>query len=142
MRLRVKPGMTKRHGITIITAIIAFILDRLTKMFLPVPKYCNEGAAFGMLQGHAAPLALFSAVVLVLLIIYTVKNNKTLCNFQRAGLGLLMGGIAGNLFDRVVLGYVIDFVDIGFLNFPVFNLADVFINTGAGILLAVLLFRK
>ncbi len=136
MSLRVKPG------VVIILAIIAFGLDRLTKIYLPVQKYYNDGAAFGMLEGHTSLLAVFSAVVLVSLIIFTIKKNNTLCNFQKIGLGLLMGGIVGNLYDRVVFGHVIDFIDIVFINFPVFNLADVFINTGAGILLIALLFRK
>lgn len=127
---------------TFLTMTVAFILDRTTKLYLPVPKYYNEGAAFGILQGQTSFLAAFSAFVLVTLIIFTIKENKNLCAAQKLAIGMILGGTAGNLFDRVCYGYVIDFISLNFIDFPVFNLADVFINTGALILLLTLLFRK
>ncbi len=125
-----------------VSALVFFSADRLTKMFLPVQKFYNEGAAFGILQGQGAFLTTFSFLVLGLLIFYTIKENNNPDFYRKSGLGLIMGGVAGNLYDRVFYGHVIDFIDINFINFPIFNLADVFINTGAGILLISLLVRK
>lgn len=125
-----------------LTVLFLFVLDRLTKLYLPVQKYCNEGAAFGILQGQTHFLSIFSILVILALIIYSIKNYKELDVPHKLGIALILGGTAGNLYDRISYGYVIDFIDITIIDFPIFNLADVFINFGAGILLITLLFRK
>lgn len=50
--------------------------------------------------------------------------------WEQLGYGLILGGALGNGIDRFALGYVVDFLDFRLINFPVFNLADVFINIG------------
>jgi len=85
----------------------------------------NEGAAFGMFAGHRWPLIVISIAMLWLL----RKSRHEALRHGRSGwlaLGLLTGGIIGNLLDRMRLGYVIDFLDF-FLyqhHFPAFNVAD------------------
>ena len=116
-------------------AIIAFITDRATKSYLPADKLYNSGAAFGILEGKTAFLSVFSVLVLAFLVVYTVKNAKTSGIIQKIGLGMVMGGTAGNLYDRISYGHVIDFIRLGFIDFPVFNGADVFINIGVILLL-------
>lgn len=91
----------------------------------------NTGAAWGMFGGHNIWLALLSVVVLVLMVIF---RRAFLGNTweHRVALGLLAGGILGNVFDRLKLGYVTDFLDFFWHghHFPAFNIADSAICVG------------
>lgn len=92
----------------------------------------NFGAAFGLLAHRTSFFILVTLVVVFLLLIFLrhlPKEQKLL----RAALVLQLGGAAGNLIDRVRLGYVIDFFD--FRVWPVFNVADIAIVFGVGLLL-------
>jgi signal peptidase II len=86
----------------------------------------NYGAAYGILQGHRFFLLAISALVFLV----CIKYAKSLATSQYSewGLGFLLIGTVGNFLDRLYLGFVIDFVDIGL--FPVFNIADVCIDIG------------
>ena len=110
------------------TAVLAVILDQLSKFifknYFSFTK--NYGAAFGLLQGYKWLFVIVALIVVVL--IFRYKNK--LDNFA---LGLLLGGTIGNLIDRLVYGYVIDFIDLGF--WPSFNLADSFSVIAAFILI-------
>lgn len=91
----------------------------------------NTGAAFGMFEGHNHWLILLSAIVLILLIRYwRVLIGES--RFQHIAIGFMLGGVAGNLFDRVRLAYVVDFLDFywGSHHFPAFNVADSAICVG------------
>lgn len=91
----------------------------------------NTGTAFGLMKGLNAVFITVSCLVLFFLIAYIIRNNIT----DRAvalALGLIVGGAAGNLIDRIGLGYVIDFFD--FRIWPVFNVADSAITIGVIIL--------
>lgn len=124
-------------------ALLVFLLDQLTKFvvraFLQFDESIpaeglfrithgyNTGSAFGMLQGQNTPLILVSFVgITILLLIYRSQPHPS--NLMRLSLGLQMGGAAGNLLDRLRLGHVTDFIDVGV--WPVFNLADASIVTG------------
>ena len=133
--------MLNRLIIPVIT-IFVFIVDRLTKLYIPLPKLCNSGAAFGILHGQTFLLSIFSIAVIIVLGYFTIKKYPQLNIIQKISISLILGGTLGNLFDRINYGYVIDFINLSFVNFPVFNLADAFINIGAGILLITLLARK
>ncbi len=99
----------------------------------------NEGAAFGMLQGGRWLFVGVAALVLVGVFLY-VRSSVDLSPWAVAALGSISGGSLGNMHDRVVLGSVTDFVDLGW--FPVFNVADSAVVVGTGIVvLAVLLGR-
>ncbi len=91
----------------------------------------NTGAAWGMFDGSNVALALFSLAVLALLVVcrrHFIGPHPV----QRFALGLMAGGIVGNLFDRLRLGYVVDFLHFyrGGYHFPSFNIADAAICTG------------
>ena len=88
----------------------------------------NTGAAFGMLQGNTWFLILTSALVsaVVAYLIWKVKPEN---RYVKLSLALILGGALGNLVDRVLLGYVVDFLD--FRIWPVFNIADSCVVVGA-----------
>ena len=95
-------------------------------------RVSNPGAAFGMLAGHHLVLAFLSLVVTATIIYWGPKFARDIV-YAPWSLGLLVGGAAGNLVDRVVWGEVTDFFD--FRIWPVFNIADCAIVVGAGLLL-------
>ena len=130
-----------------------FIIDRISKILITnyfslnvkhkiinnffYITYCkNEGAAFSILSGNT--LFLIFITFIILFIIYkNIKNKENISNLSIISYSLLLGGILGNLYDRIFYGYVIDFLDfiIFKYNFAIFNLADTFIVIGAFMLL-------
>ena len=94
----------------------------------------NTGAAWGILGGQNTWLTLLSVVMLILMVFF---RRSFLSNTweHRLALGLMLGGIIGNLMDRVRLSWVTDFFDfyIGSWHWPAFNIADAAICTGVGI---------
>ena len=87
----------------------------------------NTGAAFSMLRGSTAVLGLLSLVVVIAVLIWLWRQPR-LPNWQGLAVGLLLGGSLGNGIDRWRLGYVVDFLALVPINFPIFNPADVAIN--------------
>lgn len=104
----------------------------------------NDGAAWNMLSGHGLILILISVVVLALLLIYRRSFlEETL--LHRILLGFMVGGIIGNLIDRIRFGWVTDFLDfhIGVHHWPSFNVADSAICIAVGLyIIANLLLKK
>ena len=92
----------------------------------------NEGAAFGIFQGASGFFTVLAIVVSLLIIIYYPKIESGVW-LLRVAMGLQLGGALGNLFDRLTIGYVTDFLSLG--KFPVFNVADASITIGAALLL-------
>lgn len=122
----------------IITSIIIYAMDRATKYLIiknfylgksiPVFKpflfftyIQNKGAAFGLFPKLSLIITIISLLVVLLFIIFLFKVIKLPAAFQLP-LGLILGGTAGNLTDRLKIGHVIDFID--FRVWPVFNIAD------------------
>lgn len=99
--------------------------------FLMITHVINIGAAFSILQGKQIFLILFSIIFLIILG-YILKKIKTYKNIDIIIYSLVISGIVGNLIDRIVHGYVIDFISFKFIDyyFPIFNLADSFIVVG------------
>ena len=134
--------------IIFITVPIIFLFDRISKIFISntsfgiekfnsgggslfsITKVYNTGAAFGILKGQTFFLSIFSFLVIISLFIYIYKKQNSLKMFHLIGIGMILGGTAGNLYDRIVYGYVIDFIKLNFIDFPIFNIADLFINIG------------
>lgn len=88
----------------------------------------NIGAAFSLLKGSRYFLIIASIIALNIIFLYFIKGKK-LSNYNLIVYSMLLGGILGNLIDRILYGYVIDFLDFtifGF-DFAIFNLADTFI---------------
>lgn len=137
-----------KKKITII-ALIVFFIDQIIKLlatkyltsinlipgFLSLIYAKNEGVAFSMFWGNRWFIIIIS-VLLVSFLLWTLNKEylkgseeKSLKNFT---FGILLGGIFGNLFDRILRGYVVDYISLNFFgySFPIFNLADVFITLG------------
>lgn len=104
--------------------------------YISVTHVVNPGAAFGLFPDQGSLFAVIAVVVVVAILIY-YRYLPTQIWLVRLSLGLQLGGALGNLADRLQHGHVIDFMD--FKIWPVFNLADVAIVTGVGILAYFLL---
>jgi signal peptidase II len=89
----------------------------------------NSGAAFSFAAGNGWWLRWFSLGVCLILMTVALRGPK-FSRWEQAALGFLLGGAAGNGIDRFVTGQVVDFLDFRLINFPIFNVADVFINIG------------
>lgn len=115
----------KKQGYILALAIL--LIDQILKLIaINNNNYItNTGAAWGLLQGSNFLLIIISFIV----IFYINRYFKS----HPLALSILLGGVLGNLFDRVFRGHVIDFIDIKLLNYPLFNIADI------AIVLAVLL---
>jgi signal peptidase II len=114
--------------------------------FLSLTHVRNRGAAFGLLSDADIPYqaALFSVVsvaALIAIAIYAIRLPPK-STLPRAGLALILAGAIGNLIDRALLGYVIDFVDVYWRShhWPAFNVADSAISVGVTLLLLDSLF--
>ena len=143
------------RGIWFIVAFLVCALDQATKFYVslllgeggarPVIKNFfhltlvhNTGAAFGLFQNAAFFFAGVSLITVVLIIFFMKKKNSDIV-FD-AGLAMILGGAAGNLLDRLRLGYVVDFID--FRIWPVFNVADSCITIGAFLILLSVFIHK
>ena len=102
----------------------------------------NTGAAFSILQDSRELLIILSMVALVLLALYVIKHIKSISLKSVFFISLLSAGIAGNLHERIVYGYVRDFLQLNFINFPVFNISDIFINIGVIALIILILIKR
>lgn len=129
-----------------ITAFIALMIDQVTKYWVvqsfqigdTVPLVegvfhftfvTNTGAAFSLFSDSGGWLKWLSLIVslglMALALIGPVMNA-----WEQAGFGFILGGALGNGIDRFASGEVVDFLDFRLINFPIFNMADVFINIG------------
>lgn len=93
----------------------------------------NYGASFGILNGQTTLLTVFVSIALVLLLFAWIYMREQSVATRLSMVFLLVGGV-GNLVDRIMLGYVRDFLHFTFFEFPVFNVADVFVVIGAFLL--------
>lgn len=141
--------MSQRGGVLFAACAAGIILlDQVTKaiasgrllMGLPVPLFGdtvrftlvhNTGAAFGLFPGSRLPFIIISLLAIaVVLYLFLRETYRSLAN--RILLGCILGGAIGNLIDRIRLGWVVDFIDIGVGSFrwPVFNVADSAVTLG------------
>lgn len=103
----------------------------------------NTGAAFSILGNQTIILILISLICLVVIKNY-IKKLKRVKNLTIISLGMMLGGILGNLFDRILYKSVIDYLSFEFFgyNFPVFNFADIGITVGAVLLVIDLILEE
>ena len=89
----------------------------------------NFGAAFNLLSGSRIFLSLVSIIISIVLLYIVISKNK-INNIDLLSYSFILGGTIGNGFDRITRGYVIDFINLNFIDFPIFNVADISINIG------------
>ncbi|MFH1503958.1 MAG: signal peptidase II [Candidatus Omnitrophota bacterium] len=119
--------------------IKAFLRANFSFQSIPVIKNIfhitvvfNKGAAFGVLQGKT-PFLTYIGVGFILIFLFIVKKESKKNLLFLIACGLVLGGAVSNLYDRVFLGFVVDYLD--FRIWPVFNLSDSCITVGAFLLL-------
>ena len=89
----------------------------------------NYGAAFNIFSGSRIFLSLIS-ILFSILLIYLIFRKNTLDSFDLYSYSFILGGTIGNGIDRIYKGFVVDFINLNIINFPVFNIADISINIG------------
>lgn len=94
----------------------------------------NMGAAFGILQNQRWLFVVITTVVVIGIVVSLIRIGKKQPRVSLA-LSLVLGGAIGNFIDRVMTGQVVDFLDFTLINFPIFNVADMAITIGVGVLL-------
>lgn len=104
----------------------------------------NTGAAWSMLAGQRVFLSLLAAVAILVMIFYMNKMLKEDNKLSAFALALMIAGAAGNLIDRLMFGYVRDFLNFYIFgyDFPVFNVADICLSVGVFLLIISTIFEK
>ena len=98
-------------------------------LFFSIVYVKNYGAAFNILNGSRIFLSTISTII-TLFLIYFILYKKNLSNLDLFSYSFILAGTIGNGIDRITKGYVIDFINLNFIDFPVFNIADISINIG------------
>lgn len=102
----------------------------------------NYGAAFSLLNKHTTLLVIVSAIILLFIIFYIAKHIK---NFNKSDVfytAMLCAGIICNMSERIIDGFVTDYIRLNFITFPIFNISDLFISAGAFMLICNILFNN
>ena len=136
-------------------AAAVFIADRVTKILAPripeegqalIPgvlglRYAeNRGIAFSLLSGMPWVLGLVSLLIITAVLFFL--RGKKLRAAKLAGRMMMLGGAAGNMMDRFIHGFVPDIIEVLFVEFAVFNVADMFLCIGCGLVILQLLFGR
>ncbi len=154
-----KQGKSKNRAIYgLLLGVLGILLDQWTKYLavrnlknaadiilipgvLQLSYVENRGAAFGLLQNQRVLFFIFTAVVMVIGLWFYRKIYDSPGFFPlRACIILILTGACGNLIDRLRLVYVVDFIYFSLIDFPVFNVADIFVTVGTFLLLILFLF--
>ena len=143
------------YALYVAIILIGIIADQVTKLFAlkylePIDTHPiwegvlhftyveNPGAAFGMLANQRWIFITLSTIAIcaltAYLFLFEVPSRLYTC-----AICLVVSGGIGNMIDRTILGYVIDFIDFRLINFAVFNVADSFVCVGAGLLILALI---
>lgn len=146
---------SKKYKFEILVFVIVLLLDQITKMlalkfllpkgsisilpFFNLTYVENTGSAFGLFQNANLFLLVVSLMVLFLMIKWR-KDILCLGNLAKYGYLMIFAGALGNIYDRIFLGHVVDFLD--FRIWPVFNIADSAICVGAGFIALAILKEK
>jgi signal peptidase II len=150
-------GYHLRSPSVLLYATFFFVLDRITKLmilnnthqlpvkvvedFFTITYVKNPGVAFGWFPDWRLPPIVMALTMIVIIAYYSLKLPEEE-RLTRWALALLVGGAIGNLYDRVVYGFVVDFFlfHFGSLDFPVFNVADIAIDVGVFMLFVDIFF--
>jgi len=148
--------MKKRITLSLIIALAVVVLDQITKYLartnigayesiellpmLNLVNVQNRGAAFGMFRSFGNTFFIFISVAALIFMSWVIIKDKE----DHRIFALLAGGAAGNLIDRLTLGYVVDFVDVAVAghHWPAFNVADSALSVGMVFMALSILRRK
>ncbi len=139
------PPLRWRLGVAGGVALIVLFVDQLTKLAVRavgdalhvtvIPGVIdflfvrNIGAAFSMGEGHGVAFAVLALAVIIAIAVYLVRAPQ-LARLEVVGMAMVAGGAIGNAIDRLAMGFVTDFIATTFIDFPVFNVADIGITVG------------
>ena len=141
--------------IYILIIIAGIVLDRITKIYaakhfisnphsgslINLTYLENRGAAFGILQDKRILFVILTIAIVIYLLYYFITNLKSNPLVLNIAFSLIISGALGNFYDRLFQGYVVDFIEFAFVDFPVFNIADIFVTVGCGLLIIYILFH-
>ena len=134
----------KAKLVYLLLSIFIILIDQFTKylIYYNYQKFINKdfilfkldfvknyGAAFNLFSGSRIFLSLVS-ILFSLILIYLIITKNSANVIENYSYSLILGGTVGNGIDRIINGFVIDFINLNFINFPVFNIADLSINIG------------
>ena len=134
-----------------IVFVLIILIDQIAKLLIiqknviVIPNFLNltytqnTGVAFGILPNNLILIISANIVVLGLIIKFLRENKETMNYPVIISLMLILSGGVSNLIDRIFRGYVIDFIDINLFNFPVFNIADIFVTIGVLIFIVIII---
>jgi lipoprotein signal peptidase len=125
--LGVVDGVQTKSSINVINNVISFRYSE------------NTGASWGLFAGKTTALTICTGIAMALLLTYILLNKKE-NKFMRLCLVMILGGGLGNFYDRVVFGYVRDFIYTEFISFPTYNVADSFLSVATVLLMLYALF--
>ena len=141
-------SISKRIYFILLSLIIVFF-DQFTKhiisanyeslvnkelIFFSLDYVKNYGAAFNLFSGSRIFLSIVSLII-ALALLYIILKRKNITYIDLLSYCLILGGSIGNGIDRISKGFVIDFISLNFISFPVFNVADISINIGVIIII-------
>lgn len=142
-------GLFSLLGAAVLVVIDQLIKHWATAALLPVGnmdllpgivelRYClNDGMAFSMLAGKQTLLIGMTSVMLV--VVAAMLFTRKMPVWERISWTLILGGGVGNLIDRVLNGVVVDYINVQFMHFAIFNFADICVCVGVGLLMLVVL---
>lgn len=142
----------------LILAAMAVLLDQITKLLVlqnigegasvegirgvfRLTYIENKGAAFGILA-HQRWVFMVLSVIAIAAILFYLWKEKPKSILVRLSLGMILGGGVGNMIDRIFRGAVIDFIDLEFMDFYVFNIADSFVCVGCALLILYMILSE
>ena len=153
------PSMKKKYyiGVSLLVAILVIVFDQVTKWFiatsmkigdsyevipnfLNITSHRNNGAAWGILSGKMGFFYIITLIILVVLIVFYIKEAKFNL-FMQVAISLLFAGALGNFIDRILHSEVVDFIDTNIFgyDFPIFNIADSSLTIGVLFVIIALL---
>ena len=137
-----------KHRLVILISLITFFLDQISKYaviqslpmghswpktgFFRLTHIANTGSAFGFFSNQNMILTV-AAFLGIGILIYFYRSSPNPSNWMKVSIGLILSGAVGNLIDRLLLGHVTDFIDVG--PWYIFNIADASIVTGMIVLI-------
>lgn len=157
-RLSVRAMRRRNLVILLFVSFVLLVVDQATKLyfnafelgqvisgpFLGLIQFRlvhNIGAAWGIFGGATTPLGVFALVICLFLLLYLFVLAPDSSTLSVLGLSMVFAGGIGNAIDRFALGYVVDFLEPVFIEFPVFNVADIGVTCGFALFFIALFFE-